>query len=257
MKKLKIISANVCGNKRAAENLNYPGRESSRVFDLVFRLAQENPDILMLQEISYLSLGLIESSLQQFNYRLVTNEQFKNENKKGLFSCLTVIFLKVNISFKQETIEGFETQFRCIAGAVRLDENEKLYIKCNHVPSVAGESGRARSRSNFGQHMEAMLRRKVEFLNAELNYQKRNQDNLCLCIGDYNCAEKGEYHAKEIFTQLPFADLIGDEPTWGSSALDHIFISQPLLEKSCTITHRLLSYPSRTDHKVLVLVITL
>ena len=245
---LKIVSSNVCGNKLAAAKLNYPG--NARIVDLVNRLIkEEKPDILAIQEIPYASLGFIKSILEQFGYVMHIHKEFNAVKNKWQFTCLTVLFVKENISFEPEFRNGLKTLYRCVAGVLTISE-QKIFLKVNHVPPISDEGGRG---SESGKYMEDMLKRKTDFLSDELAFQQSMNTNgqLAISLGDYNCARTGEYSAQELFTQLPFVDLIGDEPTWNNAALDHIFVSQALEKSGIPIKHKLISYPNLTDHKIL------
>lgn len=248
---LKITSANVCGNNYAATNLNYHG--NARIFDLVFRLAHDNhPDIIAIQEIPYKGLGLLESCLAQLGYKMIINKQFLAAPRKMLFTALSVMFIKATLKFEEQYRSGFETQFRCVVGVLTV-EGQKIFIRNNHVPCVGSESNRGRGGAN-----EKQIKRKREFLADELDYQRSlDEDNeLAISLGDYNTAANGNFHCKELFTQLTFTDLIGDEPTWGGSALDHLFVSKALVESGIPIKHRLIT-SNLTDHKILELELTL
>lgn len=85
--------------------------------------------------------------------------------------------------------------------------------------------------------MKAMLDRKIQFLSDGLEYQKKHNNNLLMSFGDYNCASTGNFHAKELFRQLHFIDLV-EEPTWENVTLGHFFISKALLESGISIRHR-------------------
>lgn len=248
---LKITSANVCGNNYAATNLNYHG--NARIFDLVFRLAHDNhPDIIAIQEIPYKWLGLLESSLAQLGYKMIINKNFFLAPRKGSFTALSVMFIKATLKFEEQYRSGFETQFRCVVGVLTV-EGQKIFIRNNHVPCVGSESNRGRGGAN-----EKQIKRKRDFLADELDYQRSlDEDNeLAISLGDYNTAANGNFHCKELFTQLTFTDLIGDEPTWGGSALDHLFVSKALVESGIPIKHRLIT-SNLTDHKILELELTL
>lgn len=253
MKSLKIIDANVCGNKHAAAGLNYSG--NARIFDLVcMHLVKENPDIIALHEITYESLGVISSRLSQCGYEMYLHKDFKAERRKASFTCLTVLFVRKDaVTFKQEYCGGFECQYRYIAGFLEIEE-QKIFFRTNHVPCVDDESGRGSGAP--GKQVNAQLRRKTDFLEQELKYQENLNERCAISMGDYNCALTGDFHAKDIFRKLPFTDLV-DDPTWNGAVLDHIFISRALSESGIPIKHSLLSYPNLTDHKVLEMIINI
>ena len=248
MEKIEILEYSACSNRQASEKLKYRGDSDLRViYGIRNMISKYGFHLVSVRDIAYHTLLKLKDELAVLGYVMYMNPEFKSEQSKYRYTCLSSLFIKKEIDFEQIFgDEQFETIFRYVCGKVKLADKQIIY-KTGHAPCVDD------SRPGLSKQIE----RKEDYLTAEIEFQNKYRNVLALSSGDFNGDEDADCYCQELYQKFCFEDLIY-ENTYEEQKLDHCYISPALKESSVNVTAEVLDdlYMQVTDHKMIRIVMS-
>lgn len=248
MNTIQVLEYSACSQKQAAKKLRYTGDSVLRaIYGVKSMISKYGFDFVSIRDIAYHTLLKLNDELAVLGYVMYMNPEFKSEKDKYRYTCLSALFIKKEIDFEQIFgDEQFETIFRYVCGKIKLAGNEIIY-KTGHAPCV----------DDSRPGLSKQIKRKEEYLTAEVEFQNKYRNVLALSSGDFNGDEDADCYCQELYKKFCFEDLI-KENTYEEQKLDHCYISPTLKESSINVTAEVLDdlYMQVTDHKMIRIVMS-
>lgn len=246
---IQILEYSACSNKQAMIKLKYSGNSDLRVvFGIKNMISEYDFDLISVRDIAYHTLVKLKKELAVLGYIMYIHPEFKSQKDKYRYTCLSALFIKKEINFEQIFgDEQFETIFRYISGKLDLAGNEIIY-KTGHAPCV----------DDSRPGLSKQIKRKEDYLSAEVEFQNKYRNVLALSSGDFNGAGDADCYCQELYEKFCFEDLI-HEKTYEEQRLDHCYISPAMKESNnINVTAEVLDdyYMQLTDHKMIKIVMS-
>lgn len=235
---IKIVQQNLCSYKTQKTKNNMSEIDYARyVENLINRLLETEPDVLMLSEFDYARHKKAVIARLESEYEIIRPHEYKFGENCSIVCIIAVKKEKLKFT-KTWRYKQFKPWYRHIAGTLSTTSgNELLKIFFAHVPSAARRLYPNESADEALKKME----NKAEALFAAYCFFIENRDGYAFLGGDFNTdadSSDKKFSLFSVFKELYYAAEDTDKEkkkTYENDRLDYALASKSLAPKCDTV----------------------